>query len=48
MGYTDNILVNDIFEKSCFSCQSHLEIEISFATVNPVPRPVLAVLVIGT
>lgn len=30
MGHLDNILVNDLFEGPCFSCQSHLEIETSF------------------
>lgn len=48
MGHTYNILANDLFEGSCFSCQSHLEIETSFATVHPVPRPILALLIIGT
>lgn len=43
-----DILVNDLFKGTCLSCQSHLEIETSFAIVLSVPRLILAALVIGT
>lgn len=47
MSHIDKVLVNDLFEEPCFSCQSHLEIETSFATVLSVPRSILAPLVMG-
>lgn len=47
MGHI-HILVNNLFEGACFSHQSHLETETSFATVLAVPRPILAALVIDT
>lgn len=47
MSHLDNILVSDLFEEPFFSCQSHLEIETSFATALSVPRPILVSLIIG-
>ena len=47
-GSLDNILVNDLLEGPCFSCQSCLEIETLLATAHSVPRPILAAHVTGT